>query len=96
MQKIFKVGNSKGVTIPKAYADQLGLEEGTQVELRLNGKEIVLRAARKKYSLEELVSKMRPEHNIPELITGEFGAEKLEYKSRTEVVDESNQKSSSR
>lgn len=88
MQKIFKVGNSRGVTIPKAYADQLGLEEGAFVHVRLSGQEIILKPAKRKYTLEELVSQMRPEHNIPELITGEFGAEELEYKTSKEVADE--------
>lgn len=85
MQKIIKVGNSKAFTIPKAFADQLGLDEGSLVIVRLVKGEIILKPARKKYSLEELIAQMRPEHNIPELIAGEFGAEKLEYKPSKDV-----------
>jgi len=43
--------------------------------------------AKQKYNLEDLGSQMQPEHTIPELITGEIGAEKLEYNSE-ELINE--------
>lgn len=89
MNIIRKIGKSKGIIIPKAYLDSLGLEEGTIVDIRVVGDHLTVKPAKRKYSLDELVAKMLPEHNIPELITGEFGAEELEYKHQKEVaVDE--------
>jgi len=89
MSIIRKIGKSKGIIIPKAYLDSLGLDEGTVVDIRVVGDHITVKPSKRKYSLDDLVAKMRPEHNIPELIAGEFGAEKLEYKHQTEVkIDE--------
>lgn len=41
--------------------------------------QIVVEQVKHKYTLEELVAQMRPEHNIAELIKGEIGEERLEY-----------------
>jgi len=88
MNIIRKIGRSKGIIIPKAYLDSLGLEEGTIVEIQVVGDHLTVKPAKRKYSLDELVAKMTPEHNISEIITGEYGAEKLEYKGKIEVADE--------
>ena len=48
MQKVFKVGNSRGVTIPKAYADQLGLEEGRDGACSFAGERTCCEGRRKK------------------------------------------------
>ena len=42
---IIKIGNSKGVRLPKAILDQV--EFGNEVELEVRGKEIVLRNPRR-------------------------------------------------
>jgi antitoxin MazE len=58
MQKIFKVGNSKAFTIPKAFADQMGLSEGSLVDVRLVNNELILRPAKPKYTLAQLLAEM--------------------------------------
>lgn len=78
MHVIRKIGQSKGIIIPKAYLDSLGLKEGTVVDIRVVDDQIIVKESKKKYTLEELVAQMHPEHNIPELITGEVGDEKLD------------------
>ena len=56
---ISRWGNSLAVRIPRAYADQAGLSEGTQVEFIAEGQSLVLRKHR--YRLDALLKQVRPE-----------------------------------
>jgi antitoxin MazE len=60
---ISKWGNSLAVRIPLAIAKQAGLGDGDRVTLTLdrNGG-VVLRPARRKYELSELVSRITPKN----------------------------------
>ncbi len=42
MRKVFKNGNSLAVTVPKAYAHQLSIRDGSQVEWKQTSKGLVL------------------------------------------------------
>ena len=56
-----KWGNSLAVRIPLAIAKQAGLSEGDPIELDLEGEDgIVLRPVRRRYSLSELVARIKP------------------------------------
>jgi antitoxin MazE len=59
--QIAKWGNSLAVRIPKALAGKARLAEGDRLSLDLtdNG-DIVLRSARRRYVLRDLVSKIKP------------------------------------
>ncbi|MEO8194197.1 MAG: AbrB/MazE/SpoVT family DNA-binding domain-containing protein [Gemmatimonadales bacterium] len=48
-------GNSLAIRIPKAFAAQADLVEDTEVEIALEGDTIVVRQARKEWTLDELV-----------------------------------------
>ncbi|MDQ6717460.1 MAG: AbrB/MazE/SpoVT family DNA-binding domain-containing protein [Gemmatimonadota bacterium] len=48
-------GNSLAIRIPKAFAEQAELEEASEVDIALEGRTIVVRAARKEWKLEELL-----------------------------------------
>lgn len=61
--KIRKWGNSYGVRIPKARVHELGMRDGSAVEIKL-------KPIHKKPTLDDLLSKMTPE-NIHPLI--DFG-----------------------
>lgn len=65
MAAIQKWGNSLGVRLPKAFVDQLGLREGSEIELRLTDESIVIAAARKPVLLQDLLAgcnrDLRPE-----------------------------------
>jgi len=55
-----KWGNSLGVRIPKAIAEQVKLRNGTPVEVTANGGVITIRAARRrKYTLQKLLAKAK-------------------------------------
>ncbi len=58
--QISRWGNSLAVRIPRAYADQAGLREGTAVEFVAEGKALVLR--RPRYRLDELLKQIKPEN----------------------------------
>ena len=60
---ISKWGNSLAVRIPLAIAKEAGIGEGDCVTLALDGSGgVVLRPARRKYELSELVSRITPKN----------------------------------
>lgn len=59
LQTLRKAGGSLMVTVPKAFIDQNGLGEGSQVELHLQGKRMTVEApTRPRYKLADLMAKM--------------------------------------
>jgi AbrB family looped-hinge helix DNA binding protein len=89
MQKIVRVGNSKGVTIPKAFVDRLGLREGSLVDVQMRGDSLVVKPTKKpKYTLAELLSQL-PEGFRDDTTEIDFGAdvgeEIIDYKMEKEV-----------
>ncbi len=62
-------GSSLAVRIPKALAEQWGVEEGSAIELFAEGDDIVLR--KRSYDLADLVADMGPENTHPEVDWGE-------------------------
>jgi antitoxin MazE len=60
-----KWGNSIGVRLPKPMLEQVGLKEGVQVDVSIEGDHLVIR--RRKLSLAELLAQCKPE-NRPDTI----------------------------
>jgi antitoxin MazE len=59
--QVAKWGNSLAVRLPKAVAQQAGLAEGDRLSVSVaRDGSVVLRGAGRKYSLEELVSRITP------------------------------------
>ncbi len=59
LQTLRKAGGSLVMTVPKAFIDQNGLAEGSQVELHLLGKKMTVEAPlRPRYKLSDLLSEM--------------------------------------
>lgn len=66
--RIQRWGNSLGLRIPKSMAEEAGVEEGSQVDVSMDGDRLVIRPVRPvKYELRNLVSQIR-EDNIHEEI----------------------------
>jgi antitoxin MazE len=63
-----KWGNSVGVRLPKPMLEQVGLKEGAQVEVLVEGDHLVIR--RERLKLADLLAQCRPE-NRPDPI--DFG-----------------------
>lgn len=54
-------GNSLGIRIPKDIASQVGLRDGTRVDIKAEGDRIVITADRPRYNLDELMKGVTPE-----------------------------------
>jgi antitoxin MazE len=64
--RVAKWGNSLGVRIPKAYAEEVGLVEGATVEVKRSGRKLVLTPTQPEYELSELVSGITPKNRHEE------------------------------
>ena len=64
-----KWGNSLGVRIPNLIARELSLKNGSPVDIRDNGKEIVIRPVHNK-KLSEILNKITKENLHTEIQTG--------------------------
>lgn len=59
LQTLRKSGGSLVMTVPKAFIDQNGLSDGSQVELHLAGKRMTVEApTRPRYKLADLMAEM--------------------------------------
>ncbi len=68
---VTKWGNSLAVRIPKALAEQVQIQEGTDVTFSISGDSIVITPKkRKKYTLDELLEGMTPDEFHSEIDTG--------------------------
>jgi antitoxin MazE len=60
--QIGRWGNSLAVRLPGAYARDLGLAEGMQVEVVMVRGGLLVRPRKPEYTLEELVAQITPEN----------------------------------
>jgi len=69
--RVQKWGNSLALRIPKSFADEVGLQKETSVEVSLaDGKIIVTPVTKSKLTLEQLLSKVTKENLHHEVDTG--------------------------
>ena len=62
--RVQKWGNSLALRIPKPFANQIGLEPNSQVELSLRGKELIISPVKSPgLKLDELLAQVT-EHNL--------------------------------
>ena len=59
--RVSRWGNSVGLRIPKELAEQFGLVDGTQIEMRAERDGLMLSPARPRFKLEDLLEGMTPE-----------------------------------
>ncbi len=66
-----KWGNSLGVRIPKAFAEEAGVREGSAVDISIAGGDIVIRRLRRRsVNLDDLLARVTPENLHAEIDTG--------------------------
>lgn len=58
---VSKWGNSLGLRIPKDVASEVGLHEGSRVEIRAKDGHLTISPRQRKYTLEELLANVTPE-----------------------------------
>jgi len=69
--RVQKWGNSLALRIPKSFADEVGLQKETPVEVSLaDGKIVVTPITKSKLTLEQLLSKVTKENMHHEVDTG--------------------------
>lgn len=65
-------GNSLALRIPKAFAQQTSIKKGSPVTLTVESGGMVMKPVkRRKYTLEELVSRITPRNRHPETDWGQ-------------------------
>ena len=70
--KIQRWGNSLGLRIPRSFAEEAGVEAGSEVDLSVRDCDLVVRAAKRRaYRLSELLEKVTAENRHGEVDTGE-------------------------
>jgi antitoxin MazE len=68
--QIARWGNSLGLRLSKAVTSEAGIHEGDTVEVSAEGGQIIVRAVKPTYSLEELLSKITPRNQHREIDWG--------------------------
>ena len=69
--KIQKWGNSLGLRIPRAFAEEAGVGAGAEVELSVRGGDLVVSPKRRvKYRLDALLEQITPRNRHDEVDTG--------------------------
>ena len=68
---IQKWGNSLAVRLPKAVADQIEIVEGSEVEMRVDGASLIIKAAPRKYRLADLLKGVTSANRHGEINWGE-------------------------
>ncbi len=91
-QTIQKWGNSLAVRIPKSLARELGLQQGSEVELSSEEGALVLKPrlkrVRRKYNLEEMLAGITDENTQPFIDLGSpVGKEVWEYDPEESPAD---------
>jgi len=70
--RILKWGNSLGLRIPKSFAKQAGVEEGSSVDVALERDRLVVRAVKaREYRLSHLLSQVCEDNLHDEYSTGD-------------------------
>ncbi len=70
--KIQKWGNSLALRIPKAFADEISIEQNASVEISvIEGKIVIAPIAEVEFTLDELLAGVTPENMHGEIDTGE-------------------------
>ena len=68
---IAKWGNSLGLRIPRGLAEDANLQEGTDVDIRVEGGSLIITPARKRYDIKDLMADYKPEHRHTDVEWGE-------------------------
>ena len=70
--KIQKWGNSLGLRIPKSFAKEAGVEEGSPVNISIDGMRLIIQPVHStKYVLKDLISEIREDNLHNEIQTGD-------------------------
>ena len=60
--KVQKWGNSLGIRIPKSFAQETRLNDGSAVDISIDGDVLVVRSLQPAYTLEKLTGQITPKN----------------------------------
>lgn len=75
--KVQKWGNSLAIRIPSDIAKRMNVQQGSDVEIKVEGITATLKAKKQRPTLEELVTHITPENQHSEIDCGTVGKELL-------------------
>jgi antitoxin MazE len=71
LTKVQKWGNSLAIRIPRRFAEELMVQQGSEVDLSLDGDRLVIKPRRREPSLSALLAQVTDENIHAEVATGE-------------------------
>ena len=69
--KIQKWGNSLGLRIPKIFAQEARIDNGTSVDIKVEGKKLVIKSLKASFNLDALLAQVTPQNTHKEIDTGQ-------------------------
>jgi len=70
-QRVSAWGNSLGIRLPQAIAQQVGFVEGVSISLSVEGDNVVVSPTKPKYTLDELLKDAEPDRQHSEIDWGD-------------------------
>lgn len=68
--RVARWGNSLGLRLPKAVTQEAGIQDGDAVDVSVQDGVIVIRPAKPRYALDDLVSRITPKNRHGETAWG--------------------------
>ena len=68
--KIQKWGNSLGLRIPKTFAQEARIDNGASVDIKVEGKKLVIKPLKPSFNLDDLLARVTPQNTHKEIDTG--------------------------
>jgi len=67
--RVQKWGNSLAIRIPSSYAKDAGFAEGTEADISVTGKKIIMKPLIREYDLHKLILRINPDNIHKEIET---------------------------
>ena len=75
--KIQKWGNSLGLRIPKTFAQEARIDNGASVDIKVEGKKLVIKLLKPSFNLDDLLARVTPRNTHKEIDTGQNIAKEI-------------------
>jgi antitoxin MazE len=69
--KIQKWGNSLGLRIPKTFAQEARIDDGSSVDIKIEGKKLVIKPLKSSFNLDALLAQVTPQNIHEEIDAGQ-------------------------
>ena len=66
--KVQKWGNSLGLRIPKSFAQEINLDDGSLVDIKIEKETIIIKSLSPSFKLNNLLAKITPENIHNEIV----------------------------